>query len=246
MFLWLQRFFSKAKSEDRRQLILPADKQLRAWHKANQKMAWGIKEEEFDQIESPPPLSDDDRHRGYIGPILCYGFGDEGKGNSDSVSSGRLAWEYAVKRRKTKTWNCGYVHFEKPDHFRLRPEAPPRPKGFYYARFQTGERFKLLTVNQVRKRLKEETGCGPEGLQFLTITHIHFQGLMNKGKMPFMALADYDVAPHGFNDFFDAPQLFVRDGVLALGIGNVDNNYPLFGIPTIRFQQKPEGIKNVL
>ena len=58
---------------------------------------------------------------------------------------------------------------------------------------------------------------------------------MNEKNMPFMALADYDVAPYGDEDFFDAPQVFHSIGVLSLGIGHVDRNYPLFGIPTIRF-----------
>ncbi|MBW1969993.1 MAG: hypothetical protein JRF45_15745 [Deltaproteobacteria bacterium] len=54
-------------------------------------------------------------------------------------------------------------------------------------------------------------------------------------KMPFMAFADYDVAPHGVNDFCDALQMFCSQGILGLGIGNVDRNYPFFGIPTLRF-----------
>ena len=49
-----------------------------------------------------------------------------------------------------------------------------------------------------------------------------------------MAFADYDVAPYGFNDFFDAVQMFCSNETLGLGIGNVDYNYPLFGIPTQR------------
>ena len=56
-----------------------------------------------------------------------------------------------------------------------------------------------------------------------------------------MALADYDVAPHGFNDFYDAPQLFCSNHILGLGIGNVDRNYPLFGIPTLRFDNESIG-----
>ncbi len=58
--------------------------------------------------------------------------------------------------------------------------------------------------------------------------------MMEEKKIPFMALADYDVAPYGFNDFFDAAQIFFSNGVLGLGIGNLDRNYPLFGIPTLR------------
>ena len=70
---------------------------------------------------------------------------------------------------------------------------------------------------------------------FLTLTHRHFQKLMNDRKAPFMTLADYDVAPYGFHDFFDAAQMFCSNRVIGLGIGNVDHNYPLFGIPTLRF-----------
>ena len=89
------------------------------------------------------------------------------------------------------------------------------------------------TVSQFRKRLGNETGLGPEGIQLLTITHRHLQKLMNDRKMPFMALADYDVAPYGHNDFFDAVQMFCSNNVLGLGIGNVDQDYPLFGIPSL-------------
>jgi hypothetical protein len=168
--------------------------------------------------------------------ILSYGFGDDGNGNSDTVLSCKLAWEYACRRRRVKTWQCQYVDFNKTEDIRLRPGAPIRPKGFYYAKFQPGEKFQNMKVSQLRKRLKNDTGCGPEGIQFLTITHSHFPKMMDERKIPFMALADYDVAPHGFNDFFDAPQIFCSIGVLGLGIGNVDRNYPLFGIPTLRLQ----------
>lgn len=91
-----------------------------------------------------------------------------------------------------------------------------------------------MTVSQVRKKFTTDTGWGPEGFQFLAITHPHFADLMNERKIPFMALADYDVAPYGYNDFYDAPQLFCSNNKLGLGIGNVDRNYPLFGIPTLQ------------
>ena len=64
--------------------------------------------------------------------------------------------------------------------------------------------------------------------------------MMNERKIPFMAFADYDVAPYGFNDFFDAVQMFCGNSILGLGSGNIDRNYPLFGIPTIRPQEKFE------
>jgi hypothetical protein len=227
--------FFKGKSENLADLIHPIPKQIKAWRRANRKMAWGIQQPEFDRMKSPPELTEDDRGEGFIGVILSYGFGDDGYGNADSVLSGKLAWGYALKRKTRKTWQCQYIDFEKSTDIRLRPEAPDRPKGFYFTKFQPGKKYQSLKVSQLRRILKKATGCGPEGIQFLTITHPHFPALMNERKIPFMALADYDVAPYGFNDFFDAPQLFCSIGVLGLGIGNVDYNYPLFGIPTLRF-----------
>jgi len=215
-------------------VIFPLKKQVEAWGKANLKMGWGIKHSELEKPDasSPPPLTDNDRMCGFIGTVLFYGFGDDGRGNSDAVFSGKLAWEYAIQRRST--WRCEYVDFNRPQDIRLRPGAPVRPKGFYYAMIRADEKSKSMTVSQVRKNLTTDTGWGPEGFQFLAITHPHFADLMNARKIPFMALADYDVAPYGFNDFFDAPQLFCSNSKLGLGIGNVDRNYPLFGIPTLR------------
>ena len=90
-----------------------------------------------------------------------------------------------------------------------------------------------MAVSQVRGHLDSVTGYGPEGIQFLCVTHTHIPDMMSDRQIPFMALADYDIAPHGFNDFFDVPQLFSGNWILRLGIGNVDQNYPGFGIPTM-------------
>jgi len=196
-------------------------------------MSWGIKAEEFEKIDPLPSLTTFDHKHGFQGIVLFYGFGDDGSGNADAVVSGRLAWEYALKSRKDKTWRCQYVDFDRTNDIRLRPGAPSRPQGFYYAKLRPGAKYINMTVSQVRKRLKTDTGWGPEGFQFLAITHVHVQELMNQRKINFMALADYDVAPHGFNDFYDAPQLFCSQDILGLGIGNIDQNYPLFGIPTL-------------
>lgn len=216
--------------------ILPASDQIRAWKKANRKMNWGITATEFSAVGPPPPLSEKDRTDGFIGSILSYGFGDDGKGNADAVLSGRLAWAYARKGRRRGCWQCQYIDFNKTDHFRLRPLAPARPKGFYHAKFRPGDRYLSLTVSKFLKSLSGDTGCGPEGIQLLTVTHGHVAELMNRRKIAFMAFADYDVAPYGFNDFFDALQMFCSNNTLGLGIGNIDKNYPLFGIPTLRFQ----------
>jgi len=227
---FLRAFFNSPKSE-----ILPLEAQIKAWRKANRKMRWGIADQEFTAIRPMPELSDADRRDGFSGIILSYGFGDDHQGHSDAVLSGRLAWEYALKNRQFKNWQCEYIDFAKASYFRLRPQAPPRPKGFYTAKFRDAEKRRNVTVAQFRKRLEpSDTGCGPEGIQFLTITHRHFARLMNQRKIPFMAFADYDVAPYGFNDFFDALQMFCSNQTVGLGIGNIDHNYPGFGIPTLR------------
>jgi hypothetical protein len=225
----------KSISKDNDDSILSVPDQIKSWRKANRKMAWGIPKAEFDGIGAPPLLTEKDSLDGFVGVVLSYGFGHDGHGNADAVVSGKLAWEYACNRRGVKTWQCEDIHFDKSDHFRLRPEAPPRPKGFYFSKIQTGERYRNLKVSQLIERLHDHTCCGPEGIQLLTITHAHFTDMMNDRKMPFMAFGDYHVAPHGSGDFSDALQMFSSQGVLGLGIGKVDLNYPLFGIPTLSF-----------
>jgi hypothetical protein len=208
--------------------------QVKAWRKASRKMNWSIAQDEFEALRTPPELTAENRIQGFKGIVLFYGFGDDGEGKSDSVLSGKLAWEYACKLRKQRTWRCEYVDFDKPENIRLRPGAPARPRGFYYAGLQPGQRYINMTVSQLRKKFGVYTGCGPEGFQLIAVTHAHLAGWMTERRIKFMALADYDVAPHGFNDFYDAPQLFCSNHILGLGIGNVDRNYPLFGIPRLR------------
>ena len=239
MLRWVKTLLFKGKA-DIEPPFLPVHKQVRAWRRANRKMCWEIEPKDFGKIEPPPSLTNSDRKHGFQGVALFYGFGDDGKGNADSILSGRRAWEYAGRLRKEKMWRCQYVDFDRTDDIRLRPGAPPRLRGFYYALLQLGAKYKTTTVNQVRKSFKTDTGWGPEGFQFLAITHMHVQELMNQKKINFMALADYDVAPHGFNDFYDAPQLFCSLDTLGLGIGNIDQNYPLFGIPTLHFAPRHE------
>ena len=235
-FHLIHKLLLKRNPQKRGAGILSMNEQIRAWRRAGQKMGWEINYSDFKDpgVPSPPPLTDSDRMKGFIGTVLFYGFGEDARGNSDAVFSGKLAWDYATKDRKGKTWQCEYINFNRPQDIRLRPDAPARPRGFYFAKITIGERFKAMTISQLRKGLATDTGWGPEGFQFLAITHPHFADLMNERKIPFMALADYDVAPYGYNDFFDAPQLFCSKNKLGLGIANVDRNYPLFGIPTLQ------------
>ena len=233
----LRDIISERKTSARGRTRLSLKEQIDSWYRANQKMAWGIQAVEFAKLAAAPSpvLMDDDRNLGFDEIALFHGFGDDGLGNADAVLSGKLAWEYAIKSGKNKTWQCGYIDFCKPKDIRLRPGAPTRPKVFYYGKIHLGHKYQVMTVSQVRRHLKPDTGCGPEGLQLLCITHYHLAELMNVHQIPFMALADYEVASRGVNDFFDAPQIFCCDNRLGLGIGNVERNYPLFGVPTLRY-----------
>lgn len=214
-------------------IFLPVKDQIRHWRRASRKMKWGIGEEEFESVVS---FSANVRSlEGYVcGSVLCYGFGDDGAGGSDAVLSGKYPWQYALKRWKNRIWQCEYIDFDKTDHIRLFPDAPSRPKGFYRCDICIPLRVQTLTVSNFRKNCGDRTGLGPEGFQLLIITHPHLQQALNSRQLPCLAFADYDVAPHGFHDFYDAVQMFCSNNTLGLGIGNVDRNYPMFAIPSLK------------
>lgn len=227
-------FFPKSPAtHERKAEILSPEEQADAWRRASRKMRWGVEEEEFERLSNPLPLTAEEQSAGFSGTVLFYGFGNDGGGHADAVLSGKLAWDYARKSRKRgSVWQSPHVDFKRPDAFRLRPSAQPRPRGFYFARVHT-ELMRTISVAQALKSFSGMTGWGPEGFQFLCVTHTHFAALMDRREIPFMALADYEVAPYGFNDFFDAPQLFSSNGILGLGIGNVDQHYTGFAVPAL-------------
>ncbi len=226
--------FFPGKSPDR--FILDRDMQIRAWKKANQKMSWGIGQEEFDSIGHPPEITDKDRKDGFVGAGLFYGFGDDGGGHSDAVLSGKLAWEYAVGSRKREggIWKCEYVRFDDSKFIRLRQDTAARPKGFYFRKVQLGKKYHKMSVARVREELGRDVGFGPEGIQFVTITHPHYMKIMDGEEIPFISLPDYDVAPHGFADFYDAPFLLSGGNILGMGVGNVSRPYPRYGSGSLR------------
>ena len=85
-------FFRKDAQTNAAHFILPAADQIKAWRKTNRKMKWGISAKEFAAVGPPSTLSQQDQADGFIGSILSYGFGDDGRGNADAVLSGRMAW----------------------------------------------------------------------------------------------------------------------------------------------------------
>ncbi|MDH4205801.1 MAG: hypothetical protein OEV45_09760, partial [Desulfobacteraceae bacterium] len=97
IFKWIRHFretilvLTTGKSQNQDDTILPVTRQIDSWQKANEKMAWGIREDEFGRIKAPPQITDKDRFDGFVDVILSYGFGDDGHGNADSVLSGKVA-----------------------------------------------------------------------------------------------------------------------------------------------------------
>ena len=214
-------------------IFLPAKDQIRKWRRASRKMKWNIGEEEFDSI-APFAGKGQCVEDHVCGTVLCYGFGDDGAGGSDAVLSGKQPWQYALKRWKQRIWQCEYIDFDKADRIRLFPGAPSRPKGFYQCDISIPLKARKITVSNFRKNCGKRTGLGPEGLQLLIITHPHLQRALNSRQLPCLAFADYDVAPHGYHDFYDAVQMFCSNHTMGLGIGNVDRDYPLFAIPSLK------------
>lgn len=211
--------------------FMPLDRQIKQWRRANRKMGWEITREEFHRVEERLSSARHEHRRDLNGTVLCYGFGDNGSNGCDAIVSGKRAWQYAARIRGLNTWQCRYIHFDHPEYIRLRPNAPVRPKGFYLAGINLPAQAQSMTVAQFRKRSPSaRTGLGPEGIQLLCITHPHLALQMNARRLPFIALADYDVAPYGYYDYFDAVQMFCSNRTLGLGIGNIDRDYPLFGI----------------
>jgi hypothetical protein len=126
------------------------------------------------------------------------------------------------------------VRFDDPKFIRLRAGAFQRPKGFYFKKVQLGKKYHNISVERVRKQLGNEEGFGPEGIQFLAITHNHYMKIMDGDHVPFMSLPDYDIAPHGFGDFYDAPFLLATGSTLGMGVGNVSRPYARYGSGTLR------------
>ena len=113
-FRRVQNLFSKASAQDKKPSILSIKEQAKIWRRADHKMRWNIGSDKFEQLEesSAPSPTDNDRRHGFIGFVLFYGFGDDGRGNADAVLSGQQAWDYALQGRKT--WQCEYINFNKP------------------------------------------------------------------------------------------------------------------------------------
>jgi len=77
---------------------------------------------------------------------------------------------------------------------------------------------------------------GPEGIQFLAITHPHYVEKMNGEDIPNIDLPDYAVSPSGSGNFYGAPYLCFNRGTGRLYLSDrlVDDRSPKSGCATLR------------
>jgi hypothetical protein len=171
---------------------------------------------------------------GYVGAVLCYGFGGDGK-ISDMVLSGAVPWEYIASQRDTLKWES--VNFKDRRFLReFAGKHSARPVGFYWKLIQLGHIFQNKPVASVRDLINPaDWGMGPEGIQFF-LTHPHYAEQMNGADNPFMDLPDYEVSSGGDGVFSAAPYLcFPRGlGQLRLGSGSVSHPDPDYGSGSLR------------
>ncbi|MFH1947217.1 MAG: hypothetical protein ABIJ23_03625 [Candidatus Magasanikbacteria bacterium] len=220
-----------------RAMILPPDRQIAAWSRANRKFGrYKIPKYAFRAVEalSVPNLTFADMAEGYVGGILCYGFGGKGK-VSDMVLSGKVPWEYIASQRAT--WKWSQVNFD--DRRSLREfigKHSERPVGFYWKLIQLGHAFQSKPVASARDLIMStDWGMGPEGIQFF-LTHPHYAEQMDGTTNPFMDLSDYEVSFDGVGVFSSAPCVsFNRGGgELELNSGNVSHPLPNYGSGSLR------------
>lgn len=220
-----------------RAMILPPDRQIAAWSRANRKFGrYKIPKSAFRAVEalSVPNLTPADMSDGYVGAVLCYGFG----GNdtvSDMVLSGKVPWEYIASQRAT--WKWPQVNFDDRRFLReFIGKHSERPVGFYWKLIQLGHAFQSKPVASTRNLIMStDWGMGPEGIQFF-LTHPHYAEQMDGTTNPFMDLSDYEVSSGGDGVFSCAPYVsFSRDGgklLLYGGSGSLPN--PSYGSGSLR------------
>lgn len=164
--------------------------QIEAWREANTRGGFGISDEEFDHI--PESTYFDYNHElqnGYVGYCLFYGFGGDGE-HSDMMLSGKVAWEYLASRIPARKWHR--LDFDDPKKFRPRDGAHSRPKGFYWKKVHLGHYYIAQDRDEFHNlKPVSDWGMGPEGLQFLAVTHPHYVDCLRNKEFPFLMLGDY-------------------------------------------------------
>ncbi len=154
--------------------------------------------------------------------------------HGDVVLTSKLAWEYICSYRQ-KTRKSNDVVFE-PKRMRLNIREPSRPKGFYWGKRPKedkkaiGKKFQGRKATDVRMELGNDIGMASEGIQFVGITHKHYQELMNGEEYPFIDLPgfDLDFGVDGASSFIASLDLDSK-GTLNLYCGHVVTENSLYG-----------------
>jgi hypothetical protein len=172
---------------------------------------------------------------------LFFGFGDDGKGNSDPFLTGHIFVTYLVEKfpHERSRFVDFYPPPPDPGHFdfyrpitKIREGAADRPKGFYVKSLLPedyeggiGTTHKALSPADVRKL--SPWGWGPEGFQLLAI-ETTYVGLLLEQKVPTFVLGDYAIAPYGGNEFYSTVILGPCRKRLEIGNTNSRDNIPKY------------------
>ncbi|MDD4995386.1 MAG: hypothetical protein PHW53_02920 [Patescibacteria group bacterium] len=214
--------------------------QVERWRELNAdaRLNLCIDEEHFRRIPVPPQRHQDDVPVGMSEIALCYGFGFDDGGNADLVESLRRSW-HILKYRLDRGLKIGVSTPFKMnvDYFHLRPNAAPRPPGFFWAKIQLGWLYQGHSLELAFQRMyRGETAMAHEPLQIFSVTHPQLLEEFDGVRIPFLMLGGFMLAPNGNGDFSNpriAPLLKRRHGDLVLEEG-LEIPHSQIGLATMR------------
>lgn len=171
-------------------------------------------------------------HHTVVGMLTKSGTSKVLTGGSVSMTTW-LAWKYTSRRRKIQT-SC-HLKFD-PKWLKFYHDGLLQG-GFYILRRPSeeghaiGSCFQNCSVRSVRKKLAKEhwRAMGFEGIQYVGITHPHYDELMDGKDVPFIDLPGLRISPAGDGVYDYAPTLSFEDGILKLGRRHIKASSSQFG-----------------
>lgn len=218
-------------------LIKGPEEQIEAWRKADEKGQLGISSVIPSNV---PVLTEQDLKDGFVGVGLFYGFGEEDD-CSDMILSAKVVWDYAREFGILSSAQERERDFDSDNRIKTHHEAHPRPQGFYWMKIGPGLAYHDIPVPVAREDILQrgDWGMGPEGIQFLTITHPDYTEKIKGGfQIPYMGLAEFVIQGRGITPLVPllGPYSGVGDGKLYLGgmQEGLDSRYDTAGIGSLR------------
>lgn len=138
----------------------------------------------------------------------------------DVVLTAELTWEYICSYCEP-ILGASPIRFEA-DYMQLPGSEPARPEGFYTMKLPSedrdavGKKFQGKSLDEVRRKLGNDWGMGPEGLQFVGITHKDYPGMMDGCKFPFICLPALEISRGPGDEFDNVLLIDVIEGKLRL------------------------------